>query len=324
MFFVCQIAHHGVTSLFWFKVREFATSTTIEFLEVSSIYSINNVIPWCPTPTKPVNIAGVDIIEQTGQSNHWDSNQDWLDKNITIYIYTVIYISYTSFFKVTFWFPKRRSRKPPKGHLWVQTRSHWRTWCMFIYIYRYDVDILQCSLIYQQTTLMSPLKVFHSLSQLHPESFTSLLLQVWNRHFWTRSMVAGFILNCHWKTQSFGHFPAPFHKDMCFPNPAYVPQKSHLFTGSFMAFAHPTFPPACSNATCWVLDITSALAFVSCYRHLSTLDKSATKWWWPLQMQSFLAKVGKDIYKVLVSKVYDTACGSLVCELWCELYIRYL
>ena len=36
--------------------------------------------------------------------------------------------SCTSFFKVTFWFPKWRSLKPWKGHLWVQTRSLWRTW----------------------------------------------------------------------------------------------------------------------------------------------------------------------------------------------------
>ena len=34
----------------------------------------------------------------------------------------------TSFFKVTFWFPKSRSLNPYKGHLWVQTRSLWRTW----------------------------------------------------------------------------------------------------------------------------------------------------------------------------------------------------
>ena len=34
----------------------------------------------------------------------------------------------SSFFKVTFWFPKWRSLKPWKGHLWVQTRSLWRTW----------------------------------------------------------------------------------------------------------------------------------------------------------------------------------------------------
>ena len=34
----------------------------------------------------------------------------------------------TSFFKVTFRFPKWRSLKPWKGHLWIQTRSLWRTW----------------------------------------------------------------------------------------------------------------------------------------------------------------------------------------------------
>ena len=34
----------------------------------------------------------------------------------------------TRFFKVTFWFPKSRSLNPYKGHLWVQTRSLWRTW----------------------------------------------------------------------------------------------------------------------------------------------------------------------------------------------------
>ena len=36
--------------------------------------------------------------------------------------------SNTSFFKVTFWFPKSRSLKPCKGHLWDETRSLWRTW----------------------------------------------------------------------------------------------------------------------------------------------------------------------------------------------------
>ena len=40
---------------------------------------------------------------------------------------------YSSFFKVTFWFPKWRSRfQPRKGHLWFQTRSLWRTWLKFM------------------------------------------------------------------------------------------------------------------------------------------------------------------------------------------------
>ena len=37
----------------------------------------------------------------------------------------------TSFFKLTFWFPKSRSLKPRQGHLWVQTRSLWRTWYLY-------------------------------------------------------------------------------------------------------------------------------------------------------------------------------------------------
>ena len=43
----------------------------------------------------------------------------------------------TSFFKVTVWFPKWRSLKPWKGHLWVQTRSleEPRAWNLYINIY---------------------------------------------------------------------------------------------------------------------------------------------------------------------------------------------
>ena len=41
---------------------------------------------------------------------------------------------YSSIFKVTFWFPSWRSLKHRKGHLWVQTRSLWRTWLLYIYI----------------------------------------------------------------------------------------------------------------------------------------------------------------------------------------------
>ena len=43
-------------------------------------------------------------------------------------------ISYTSFFKVTFWFLKWRSLKPWEGYLWVQTRSLWRTWYKYYII----------------------------------------------------------------------------------------------------------------------------------------------------------------------------------------------
>ena len=146
---------------------------------------------------------------------------------------------HTSFFKVI----AKPPRRPLMGPNEVTLKN-----LVHVYIYRYTVDILQCSLIYQQTTLTSPLKEFHPLSQLHPESFTSLLKSNMISTFGiaTLNKVNGcrFHLKMSLKHHKFWSSSCPFHKDICFPNPAYVPQKSHLSQeASWHLPIHPTFPP---------------------------------------------------------------------------------
>ena len=100
----------------------------------------------------------------------------------------------TSFFKVTRWFSKWRSLKPRKGHLWVQTRSLWRTWYVILNL-QHRLDVFFWTDYLHSRPRLPESNIQHRIIRL-PEANGwhlitppgSLEIPIGNHHFWVRNL----------------------------------------------------------------------------------------------------------------------------------------